>query len=162
MCERMQCCPNLRYHYSIQFDGLRKIMKNHCNVTGLRHNIWTWEIPWEITKENEAGLLLWEKACLYYSNLYYVNRTEVRGRATRSVQRLDTDQKTNAWFPKTAEIPILATTFWPTVRSTKSAIRSVRNRRPYSGRKNQPGRVDNNRPRSKTREARHCHLFWKK
>jgi hypothetical protein len=133
MCERRQCCANLRYHYSIQFDGLRKNLKNHCKLTSLRHNIWTWEISC-ITKEDEAGFLLWETVCLYYSNLYYVNRTEFRGRAVRSVQRLDTDQKNNAWFPKTAEIPVLATTFWPTVRSTKPSILNVRKRRPFDGR----------------------------
>jgi len=35
-CERMQCCPNLRYHYGVQFDWLRKMMKNHCKLTDLR------------------------------------------------------------------------------------------------------------------------------
>jgi hypothetical protein len=68
MCARMQCCPDTRYHSSIQFDGSRKIMKNRCKVSGLRHNVWIWETPYTdyVTrpKNDEAGLLLWETAGL--------------------------------------------------------------------------------------------------
>ena len=97
----------------------------------------------------EAALLLRGTVCLYYSDLYYINSTEVRASAALSVQRLDTGQKTKVRFSTTAEIPLLATTFWPTVRSTKCQEPQA-----ICWEENRPGRVANNRPRYRSLKER--------